>query len=77
MQMSKRYGQLSVERFPSRQAMGEKAAADAAGKITALLKEKEFVNMIFAAAPSQNEFLAGLLGHKEIDFSQNSCLSYG
>lgn len=37
------------------------AAAEAASTIRALLAEKETINCIFAAAPSQNEFLQALL----------------
>lgn len=56
------YGAASVEFFPTRQQMGEKAATDAAACISALLEADATrdVNIIFAAAPSQNEVLACL-----------------
>lgn len=51
---------LNVEKFGTREGMGLAAAAKVAARITELLEEQEAVNMIFAAAPSQNEFLAAL-----------------
>lgn len=51
---------LKVMSFPTRQQMGEEAAEYAAGLIRRVLKEKDEVNILFAAAPSQNEFLAAL-----------------
>ena len=42
---------LTIKRFPSREAMGHKAAADAAARIQSRLKQQAQVNMIFAAAP--------------------------
>lgn len=49
--------------------MGESAAADVAAKITALLKVQPEVNIIFAAAPSQNEFLAAFIT-KDIEWKR-------
>jgi glucosamine-6-phosphate deaminase len=43
--------------FSSREEMGRNGAANAAGYIRSLLSEKESVNILFAAAPSQNELL--------------------
>jgi len=51
---------LDVKSFPSRVEMGEAAASNVSRKIGELLKEQAFVNIIFAAAPSQLEFLAAL-----------------
>jgi len=53
----------------SRNAMGAAAAAHAAHAIQELLKTKEVVNVVFAAAPSQNETLENLL-KEDIDFSR-------
>lgn len=64
------YESLQVKKYETRQIMGEKAAGDVAGAIVSLLKEREEISMIFAAALSQNEFLHSLLTHKEIDFSR-------
>ena len=46
--------------YKTRNEMGDAAAEDIHNKILELLKEKEVINMIFAAAPSQNEVLASL-----------------
>ena len=51
---------LEVRQFESRREMGTAAAQDIRDRILALLREKEYINMIFAAAPSQNEVLQGL-----------------
>ena len=51
---------LLVRVCATRQIMGEDAAQAAAQSINQLLKEKEEINILFAAAPSQNEFLAAL-----------------
>lgn len=50
--------------------MGEGAAKEAADRICALLAEKEEINMIFAAAPSQNAFLESLIADERIDWSR-------
>ena len=51
---------LPVKVYADRTAMGEAAASDVMNKINELLMKQDFVNIIFAAAPSQNEFLAAL-----------------
>ena len=55
--------------YDSRAAMGEAAGAEAAKVINKVIEEKGFANVIFAAAPSQNETLAALLGEK-VDFTK-------
>jgi glucosamine-6-phosphate deaminase len=55
---------LNVKIYETRIQMGASAAQAVAGKIQELLFEQDFVNMIFAAAPSQNEFLSSLCNHK-------------
>ncbi len=60
---------LIVNVFKSRTKMGSDAALNVSRKINELLKIKEEVNIIFAAAPSQNEFLAALV-EKGIDWSR-------
>lgn len=52
---------LKVKIADTAQEMGAIAAEDIYAAITALLNEKEEINMIFAAAPSQNTTLAALL----------------
>jgi glucosamine-6-phosphate deaminase len=57
-----RVNNLQVEVFGTRAEMGETAALRVQHKLGQLLKDQKYVNMIFAAAPSQNEFLALLKG---------------
>lgn len=61
---------LKVNIYPSRDAMGAAAASDVKAAILRLLSEKETINMIFAAAPSQNEVLANLANDKEIPWGR-------
>ena len=60
---------LKVEVFESRIAMGLAAANQVSEKIDELLRTKNVVNIIFAAAPSQNEFLNELI-KKDIDWTR-------
>ncbi len=61
---------LHVNVYPTRDEMGKSAAKDAAAQIQQLLNTKHFVNIIFAAAPSQNEMLFHLASHQDIDWSR-------
>lgn len=61
---------LSVHIFENRTLMGEAAARDISNKIKELLAEKDEINMIFAAAPSQNDVLAALVADKGIEWSR-------
>lgn len=61
---------LHVRVFDSRKAMGDAAGAEAARCIKELLAKKEVVNVMFAAAPSQNETLAALAKDPDIDWSR-------
>ena len=61
---------LTVNIYETRDTMGQAAASDVKKKILSLLKEKETVRMIFAAAPSQNEVLASLAYDKEIPWER-------
>jgi glucosamine-6-phosphate deaminase len=60
---------LKVKIYDNRSLMGAAAAAAAGHRIRELLENKAEVNIIFAAAPSQNEFLAALL-QENLDWSQ-------
>ncbi|MDN3656814.1 glucosamine-6-phosphate deaminase [Ferruginibacter paludis] len=51
---------LQTKIYASRTAMGEAAAGAVIARINELLTSRDVVNIIFAAAPSQNEFLAAL-----------------
>ena len=70
MLKSMKKDKLNVEIFESRAAMGAAAAADAARKLKELLAAKSEINCMFAAAPSQNEFLASLIADPEIDWTR-------
>jgi glucosamine-6-phosphate deaminase len=60
---------LTTKVFESRSLMGLDAANLVSEKIGELLKTKEFVNIIFAAAPSQNDFLDELT-KKDIEWNR-------
>lgn len=62
--------QLCVKIYDTREKMGEGAAADIHAKMLELLSQKAEINMIFAAAPSQNETLAALLTYTDIDWQR-------
>lgn len=51
---------LTVKTMPDRAEMGKVAAADIVEAIKESLRKKEEINMIFAAAPSQNDVLQSL-----------------
>lgn len=63
-------GSMLVRVFENRQLLGSAAGREAAAAIRALLASKTFVRIIFAAAPSQNEFLAELAAAKDLDWSR-------
>ena len=58
---------MNVQVYANRQLMGRAAADWVQQKISFLLEQRQEVNMIFAAAPSQNEFLEALR-HCSIDW---------
>lgn len=60
---------LTVQIFPTRTEMGRAAAEHAAELIRKHLKTHKTLNAVFAAAPSQNEFLAELL-RQDIEFER-------
>jgi len=61
---------LNVNIYETRTKMGEAAAADIKACILSLLQKKETINMIFAAAPSQNEVLAALATDADIPWNR-------
>ena len=61
---------LTVNVYETRSEMGTSAALDIKKRILALLEKKETINMIFAAAPSQNEVLYALATDKEIPWNR-------
>lgn len=60
---------LKVKIFETRSEMGADAAEVIGEKINELLQKKEYINIVFAAAPSQNDFLASLR-KKDIEWSR-------
>lgn len=60
---------LNVKIYSGRPELGAAAAEILTAKISKLLKTKEYINIIFASAPSQNEFLAELL-KKDIEWTR-------
>lgn len=62
--------ELQVLIAVSREEMGRVAGQDAAALIKVLLQEKDELNVMFAAAPSQNDVLAELMSDPEIDWSR-------
>ncbi|MGG1554486.1 glucosamine-6-phosphate deaminase [Paenibacillus ferrarius] len=63
--------QLNVQVYPNRSALGRAAGLEAAAYMRALLDTKPGIRMIFAAAPSQNEFLETLIeASGDLDWSR-------
>ena len=60
--------QLNVQVCANKAAMGRESAILVSGRINELLGRQEYVNIIFAAAPSQNEFLAALKMQSRVDW---------
>ena len=67
--MENQKSNLQIVISDSREQLGAQAANAVFNKVTELLKEKKHINMIFAAAPSQNEFFSSLL-EKDIDWTR-------
>lgn len=65
-----RIDKMDVKIFKTRDEMGKAAALDIKNCIAALLKEKAEINMIFAAAPSQNDVLHYLKTDKDIEWNR-------
>lgn len=61
---------LTVRSYENRVLLGTAAANIAGDKLRSLLAKKESVNVVFAAASSQNEFLASLVTEKNIDWKR-------
>lgn len=61
---------LKVMIFESRDEMGKKAAEDISACIKKVISEKGEVNMIFAAAPSQNDVLHHLCCDESIEWNK-------
>ena len=59
-----------VEIFATRDEAGRAAAEDVARDIAATQASSQTARVVFAAAPSQDEFLAGLVARPEVDWSR-------
>jgi len=67
---AKMYDQLKVQVYEDSVEMGKAAAADFGKKLRALLDKQTEVRLIFAAAPSQNDFLQYLIQQQGIDWQR-------
>lgn len=61
---------LVVKVYETRKSMGEQAAKEASAIIKEVLSKQEECNIVFAAAPSQNEFISSLINDKSIEWSK-------
>jgi glucosamine-6-phosphate deaminase len=61
---------LTVKIYPDRMVMGKTAGQAVASKMSEILKKRKTLSMVFAAAPSQNEFLQELSGIQKIDWNR-------
>ncbi|MHB0877519.1 MAG: glucosamine-6-phosphate deaminase [Anaerolineae bacterium] len=61
---------LTVGVYANRAEMGQAAARDVAAAMRKVIAAKGKVTMVFAAAPSQNEFLATLSADTSLDWSK-------
>ena len=65
-----RTDRLMVEIHNNRVALGTAAAQDMAARMRELLSTQATVRVVFASAPSQNEFLGELAATADIDWSR-------
>ncbi|WP_148867333.1 6-phosphogluconolactonase [Thermosediminibacter litoriperuensis] len=61
---------LLINIYENRRKMGRAAAIDTASKIKELQSQQDEINMVFAAAPSQNEFLEELTNIQGIQWDR-------
>ena len=62
--------QLHVEVFETREEMGKQAANDVVETLKSLLTQKQEVRVVFAAAPSQNDFFDQLIVAEDVDWNR-------
>lgn len=65
----KKVDKLRVKKYDSRKSLGQDAARLVGEKITELQRTQKVIHMIFASAPSQNEFLENLGAFQGIDWT--------
>src|SRR3546814_1493220 len=68
--INRKVDSLVVKQFDSRTEMGTTAAQEVTDTLLGLLARQSAVNMIFAAAPSQNEFLEAVVGCVDVDWTR-------
>jgi glucosamine-6-phosphate deaminase len=61
---------LTIRIYENRVLMGSNAALMVCSRINALLEEQEHVNIIFASAPSQNDFLEALNWSSSVNWNR-------
>jgi glucosamine-6-phosphate deaminase len=61
---------LTIKTYPSREELGHAAALEASAKIKELQNLQQYINIIFAAAPSQIEFLKNLINQEGIEWER-------
>lgn len=66
----KQVDRLTARRYASRMEMGKAAAADFKAAVRTLLEKQAYVRVVFAAAPSQDEFLDAIAADTEIFFER-------
>jgi 6-phosphogluconolactonase/glucosamine-6-phosphate isomerase/deaminase len=64
---------LELEVYATRDAMGKAAAQDAVAVVKETINKNGKAVIVFAAAPSQNEFLAHLAKERGIDWAKVIC----
>lgn len=64
------FDKLAVKIFKDRAVMGQHAAEDTAQAIQGAISRKGTISMIFAAAPSQNEYLMALSENPDIPWNK-------
>jgi glucosamine-6-phosphate deaminase len=64
---------LELNICATRDEMGKAAARDVAAAMKRMIRGKGEVNVVFAAAPSQDDFLAHLVKDKSVDWSKVIC----
>ena len=67
---SAKAGRMAIKRLETPPELGACAAEDVAECVKKLLGQQEQVNMIFAAAPSQNDFLEALRSRDDIEWER-------
>ncbi len=63
-------GKLRVEVYPDRKKLGEAAAEALESFVCRRLQQKARLRMVFASAPSQNEFIDALVQRTAVDWSR-------